>query len=129
MSPRVQTVSGAVEGEARTGHVAFLGIPYATPPTGARRFLAPAPPSPWTGIREARAFGPSAIQGESFAPGSRAEGATSEDCLFLNVYTPSIDGGRRPVLVFIHGGAFIVGSSSAPSTTAARWPSPAIRSS
>jgi para-nitrobenzyl esterase len=114
MSPRVQTVSGAVEGEARTGHVAFLGIPYAAPPTGPRRFLAPAPPSPWTGVREAREFGPSAIQGESFAPGSRAEGPTSEDCLFLNVYTPAIDAGRRPVLVFIHGGAFIVGSSSAP---------------
>jgi para-nitrobenzyl esterase len=65
-------------------------------------------------VRQARAFGPSAIQGESFAPGSQAEGATSEDCLFLNVYTPAIDGKRRPVLVFIHGGAFIVGSSSSP---------------
>ncbi len=108
----VQTASGAVEGEARPGHIAFRGIPYAAPPTGRRRFSPPAPPIPWTGVREARGFGPSAIQGESFAPGSQAEGATSEDCLFLNVFTPGLDGRRRPVLVFIHGGAFIVGSSS-----------------
>jgi para-nitrobenzyl esterase len=110
----VRTEAGAVEGEPRTGHIAFRGVPYAAPPTGRRRFLPPAPPVPWTGVREVRAFGPSAIQGESFAPGSRAEGATSEDCLFVNVFTPAIDGRRRPVLVFIHGGAFIVGSSSAP---------------
>jgi para-nitrobenzyl esterase len=110
----VKTESGAVEGEARAGHVSFRGIPYAAPPTGPRRFQPPAPPAPWTGVRDARTFGASAIQGESFAPGSRAEGATSEDCLFLNVYTPAADGGRRPVLVFVHGGAFIVGSSSAP---------------
>jgi len=110
----VRTESGAVEGEERPDHVAFRGIPYAAPPTGPRRFLPPAPPPPWTGVRQARVFGPSAIQGESFAPGSRAEEPTGEDCLFLNVYTPAVDGRRRPVLVFIHGGAFVVGSSSSP---------------
>jgi para-nitrobenzyl esterase len=114
MPTLVRTEKGALEGELRKGHVVFRGIPYAAPPTGLRRFLPPAPPAPWTGVREARAFGPSAIQGESFAPGSQAEGPTSEDCLYLNVYTPALDGGRRPVLVFIHGGAFVVGSSSAP---------------
>jgi para-nitrobenzyl esterase len=113
MSTVVKTESGAVEGERYERHVAFRGIPYASPPVGPLRFAAPSPPLPWTGVRAARAFGASAIQGVSFAPGSVAEGVTSEDCLYVNVYTPAADGRKRPVLFFIHGGAFIVGSSSA----------------
>jgi para-nitrobenzyl esterase len=114
MPPVVRTESGALEGEHGSDHIVFRGIPYAAPPTGLRRLLPPTSPVPWTGVRESRVFGPSAIQGESFAPGSQAEGPTSEDCLYLNVYTPAVDGRPRPVLVFIHGGAFVVGSSSAP---------------
>jgi para-nitrobenzyl esterase len=54
------------------------------------------------------------MQGLSFAPGASADGPQSEDCLYLNIYTPGIDSKKRPVLFFVHGGAFIVGSSSMP---------------
>jgi para-nitrobenzyl esterase len=114
MSTVAQTSYGAVEGERRTHHLAFRGIPFAAPPIGKRRFAAPEPPEPWASVRSALEFGASAIQGEAFAPGAGAEGSTSEDCLYLNVFTPGLDRRRRPVLVFIHGGGFIVGSSSSP---------------
>jgi para-nitrobenzyl esterase len=114
ISTIAQTAAGAVEGELRANHIVFRGVPFAAPPIGKRRFAPPDPPIPWTSVRSAREFGPSAMQGEPFAPGAGAEGPTSEDCLYLNVYTPGLNGLRRPVLVFIHGGAFIIGSSSSP---------------
>lgn len=109
---QVQTQLGRVEGERRAGHVAFRGIPFAKPPIGALRFRAPEPPEPWTGVRAARAFGPSSIQPPSLVAG--ASGPLDEDCLYLNVYTPAADGARRPVFFWIHGGSFILGSGSEP---------------
>lgn len=114
MSPQVDTQSGTLRGEQRAQHQVFRGIPYAKPPVGERRFRAPEAPEPWAGVREARAFGASAMQGAAFAPGVLAEGAQSEDCLYLNVYTPAADQAKRPVLVWIHGGAFTVGSAATP---------------
>lgn len=111
----VETRYGKLEGQQRPGHVAFRGIPYAKPPAGALRFLAPEAPEPWSGVRPALRFGNSAMQGAAFAPGVLPEGPQSEDCLYLNVFTPSV--GRehaRAVLVFIHGGAFTVGSAALP---------------
>jgi para-nitrobenzyl esterase len=114
MSSLVQTQSGKVEGEQRGAHHAFLGIPYAKPPLGRLRFQAPEPPLPWTGTRACKAYGASAIQGAMFAPGVLAEGPQAEDCLFVNVFTPGADQKKRPVLFWVHGGAFTVGSSGMP---------------
>ena len=111
----VDTSAGRVRGRSADGVTAFLGIPYAAPPIGPLRFAAPAPPAPWPGVREATRPGPAAPQ-----PPSRLEHVMgpmampqSEDCLSLNVWTPDA-GGRRPVLVWMHGGAFSSGSGGAP---------------
>src|SRR5262245_61019274 len=100
---RVQTQSGWLEGEQRGAHVVFRGIPYAEPPLGALRFRAPGPVEPWSGVRSALAFGPSSLQAASQLPTSAVPEPRSEDCLYLNVYTPAADGARRPVFFWIHG--------------------------
>ncbi len=114
----VETRAGIVEGSERNGVRRFVGIPFAAPPTGERRFRAPEPHEGWTGVRDATAFGPVAPQPS--LPFIGADEPTDEDCLFLNVWTPSIDGGERPVMVWIHGGAFILGSGSSPMYDATR---------
>jgi len=109
---------GTARPEAADGngvHV-FRGIPYAAPPTGPRRYRAPQPPDPWTDVRECLDAGPVAPQPPS--PFEAMLGAPSphwdEDCLTLNVWTPGLDDARRPVMVWIHGGAFVNGSGSTP---------------
>ena len=109
---RVETALGRLEGIQRHGHQAFLGIPFAKPPIGARRFCAPEPATPWAGARRADSFASSAIQGTSPMPGTAASGPRSEDCLYLNVYTPAADNAKRPVFFWIHGGGFTLGSGS-----------------
>jgi para-nitrobenzyl esterase len=116
----VETEHGKVAGQQREGHWVYRGIPFAQAPLGALRFAAPAPVTPWVGVRDGQRFGPVAPQGAVFAPGVGVEGDQSEDCLYLNVYTPAADGARRPVMFFIHGGAFTVGSASAPLYDGAR---------
>ncbi|MET0340110.1 MAG: carboxylesterase family protein [Polyangiales bacterium] len=111
MSSIVATRYGSVEGERRRAHSAFLGIPYAKPPLGPLRFRAPEPPMPWSGVRPAKAFGAASIQGKVFGPGLLPENKPSEDCLYVNVFTPVADGKPRPVLFWIHGGAFTVGTA------------------
>jgi para-nitrobenzyl esterase len=111
---RIDTAQGRIAGLQLDGHQAFLGIPFAKAPDGTRRFCAPQAPEAWSGVRAATAFGYSAIQGTHPVPGMAASGPRDENCLFLNVYTPAADGSKRPVLFWIHGGGFTLGSGSEP---------------
>jgi len=119
--PLAHTQAGRVAGQ-RLGSVdAFLGLPYAAPPVGGLRWRPPQPVAPWTGVRPAQAFAPSAWQvlaPEGFGPWTppfMAHGPVGEDCLYLNVWAPAV---RRPdpapVLVWLHGGAFVQGSAAVP---------------
>lgn len=108
--PIVQTTSGKVQGEHRAAHLVFRGIPYAQPPLGQLRFRAPQPVAAWSGIRAAHSFSPSALQTRSKIVSSSVPEPFSEDCLYLNIYTPGADGARRPVLFWIHGGGFSFGA-------------------
>ncbi|MHB8296101.1 MAG: carboxylesterase family protein, partial [Acidimicrobiales bacterium] len=114
-APAVETALGALSG-AREGPVyCFRGVPYARPPVGPLRFRAPRPVRPWAGRRDAGGgFAASAPQPPQ-STGSSLPGdpsGTSEDCLYLNVWTPGFDGAKRPVMVWVHGGAFVTGSGA-----------------
>ncbi len=94
---------------------AFKGIPYAAPPVGRLRFRPPQPVESWDGVRDALALAPSCPQPQQRPAGWTEESEESEDCLYLNVWTPAIDdGGRRPVMVWFHGGGYAIGSGSWP---------------
>ena len=109
----VRTPLGDIEGTAFANHERYAGIRYAKAPVGELRFRAPLPVEPWDGVYDATTFGavaPQAAGALGGLMGQRDISKTGEDCLFLNVYTPRADGGRRPVMVWIHGGAYIFGS-------------------
>ena len=111
---RVQTTGGTAEG-TRDGDLAvFKGLPYAAPPVGALRWRAPQPAPPWPGVRQADAFGKACMQapGAALAAGAGDIGPMGEDCLTLNVWTPGTARARRPVMVWIHGGALVFGAGS-----------------
>ncbi|MYE13581.1 MAG: carboxylesterase family protein, partial [Gammaproteobacteria bacterium] len=91
----VQTNSGPVRGARENGLAVFKGIPYAAPPVGDLRWMPPQPPEPWTETRDALEFGNIAPQEKSplIPPALLIDQPESEDCLYLNVYTPGTDGG------------------------------------
>jgi para-nitrobenzyl esterase len=108
--PVVDTTSGKVEGTVEGELRVFRGIPYAAPTAGEHRFRPPRPVEPWSQIRPAKQFGCWAPQNDPLTTLTGEEpGAQGEDCLTLNVWTPATEG-RRPVMVWIHGGAFVSGS-------------------
>lgn len=125
----VETTSGRLRGLQHEGAHSFKGIRYGDSTEGALRFAPPQPVTPWTGIRDATQFGPSAPQHFNQMPGNYPAGPPpipsvykwywsdlpiSEDCLSLNVFTPSLEGAGRPVMVWLHGGAFANGAGTAP---------------
>lgn len=111
-----QTRAGRLEGRTLGGVVVFKGVPYAAPPVGSLRWMPPEPVAPWAGVRPAFEFGPVAPQArQPGGMGMNVAEAQDEACLYLNIWTPGVDESRRPVLVWIHGGVFNLGSGSLPS--------------
>jgi para-nitrobenzyl esterase len=121
-----ETSSGKVRGIDNQGIKTFKGIPYGANTSGANRFLPPAAPPKWSGVRDALEYGHSAPQRDPAAPPPAAGGLGTagqnlppegEDCLVLNVWTPALnDNRKRPVLFWCHGGGFATGSGSSPGT-------------
>jgi para-nitrobenzyl esterase len=121
-SPVVETASGRVAGVTSDGVHVFKGIPYGASTAGANRFMPPRKPEPWTGVREAMVYAGRSPQ--EAAAAQQPELATvwgpvdtlpvGEDCLTLHVWTPGLDDAKRPVLVWLHGGAFSYGSANSP---------------
>jgi para-nitrobenzyl esterase len=138
--PVIKTSLGLVRGLEQNGVLTFLGVPYGAPTGGTSRFLPPRPAAAWSGVRDAREYGDSCPQvplgaspfvrkttAQAAAPPSamlkqlstlfsrpNPEPQLSENCLVLNVWTAAADSAKRPVMVWLHGGGFAVGSGSAP---------------
>jgi para-nitrobenzyl esterase len=122
LAPIVEVASGKLRGAASAGIYSFKGVPYGASTAGRNRFTPPQPPLSWAGVRDALAYGGRAWQLPN-RPKRRAALETllgpadtmpeGEDCLTLNLWTPGLgDGGRRPVMVWLHGGAFAYGSGN-----------------
>ncbi|HEV2170150.1 MAG TPA: carboxylesterase family protein, partial [Candidatus Binatus sp.] len=125
LQPVIETTRGKVRGVTDSGVSIFRGIPYGASTAGRNRFMPPIAAAPWTGVRDAFCYGPSAPQNPSsmrglvdprsgFAAYGDADGIEeSEDCLVLNVWTRGLgDGGKRPVMFWCHGGGFAASSGS-----------------
>src|SRR5690606_13332832 len=113
---RMEIRGGTIEGFGEHGNLCFLSVPYAAPITPERRFLAPQPVEPWTGVRDATRLGPVCPQIPTYGPvgkGATSTRAQGTDFLTLNIRTPSLTG-RAPVLVWVHGGGYAVGSANEP---------------
>jgi para-nitrobenzyl esterase len=118
IEPEVRTAAGVVRGRWENAVAVFRGIPYAEPPFGSRRFGAPVAVQRWDGTRDALEFGPPVPQATragsvmSSVSGSTADG--SADCLTLNVWSPDLGAAGLPVMVWIHGGKYLEGTSASP---------------
>jgi para-nitrobenzyl esterase len=114
-------ISGTIVGDIGKEVRVYRGIPYAAPPVGDLRWKAPQPVAPWTGIRECTAFSKSSIQ--PTVPLNLSDMPQSEDCLYLNVLTPAKTASEKlPVMVWLHGGGYTMGSGSSPVYNMPRLP-------
>lgn len=110
----VQIESGALQGVEANGLLIYKGVPYASPPLAELRWREPQPVKPWRGVRKAPAFAPACMQVGVSMPGESPP-AVSEDCLYLNIWTPAKKANQRlPVVVWIHGGGYTNGSAAMP---------------
>ena len=126
--PEIETVEGPIQGFAKGGVNEFLGVPYAQPPVGDMRWRPPVTHAPWTGVLQAKAFGPACAQvttlGVFAGPANE-----NEDCLYLNVFMPNVPpfaGQKLPVLVWIHGGGLFDGASNDYDATALATKGPMV---
>jgi para-nitrobenzyl esterase len=114
MDPVAATTTGRIRGTTEDGCVAFLGVPFARPPFGTRRFALPVPVPKWDGVRPATAYGPTAPQPDRPFTIIPEPVIAGDDCLNLNVFTPDLGSVGLPVLVWIHGGGFTAGGNTSP---------------
>lgn len=127
-NPTVEIASGRIKGYTADGIAGFKGVPYGASTAGVNRFMAPQKPAPWAAVRDAldwAGHSPQAFFGQRRAEVTKLAPPAdpvpvSEDCLTLNVWTPGIDNAKRPVMVWLHGGAFSYGSANTPRTDGTR---------
>lgn len=114
--PLAETAQGKLRGVVQDDILIWRGIPYAAPPTGELRWRAPQPVMPWSDIRDANTFSCASWQDIEYCKelGGGDPGAFSEDCLYLNVWSPGVRQQRLPVMVWLHGGGFTIGAGSLP---------------
>ena len=111
----VKATGGQLQGVVADGVASFKGIPFAAPPVGDLRWKAPAPAKPWTGVRKADSYAPGCMQDPGMLKMMGASARVGEDCLYLNVWTAAKTAGEKlPVMVWIHGGAFVGGMTGTP---------------
>lgn len=121
--PEVRTATGALRGSREAGLAVFRGIPFAEPPVGALRFAAPRPVRSWDGVRAAVSYGPPPPQSGVFGMDALSQDTAGDDWLTVNVWSPEpAPGAGLPVMVWIPGGAYVIGTSSLRNSTPPAWP-------